>query len=67
MEKQVQVPDVSCEHCVRAIRTELSTIAGVGRVDVDVPARRLSVAFEAPATWDALAAALTDIGYPPRE
>jgi len=67
MEKQVQVPDVSCEHCARAIRTELSTITGVGRVDVDVAARRMTVQFEAPATWDALAAALSDIGYPPRE
>jgi copper chaperone CopZ len=67
VEKQVQVPDVSCEHCARAIRNELSPMPGVGRVEVDVAARRLTVQFDAPATWDALAAALTDIGYPPRE
>lgn len=37
------VPDISCGHCERAITEEVSTVAGVASVSVDLKARRVSV------------------------
>ena len=67
MEKQVSVPDVSCGHCAASIRNELSALPGVGRIEVDVAAKRLTVGFDAPATWEAIVATLAGIGFPPQE
>jgi copper chaperone CopZ len=30
------VPDVSCEHCRKAISSEVSSVAGIASVDVDL-------------------------------
>mgnify|MGYP003703151131 CR=1 FL=1 len=37
------VPGISCDHCKHAIENEVSTIAGVSRVDVDVDAKVVTV------------------------
>jgi copper chaperone len=37
------VPGISCDHCKRAIEGEVSTVAHVASVDVDVEARRVTV------------------------
>jgi copper chaperone len=31
-----RVPDVSCQHCVRAITEELRKIAGIQEIEVDL-------------------------------
>ena len=38
------VPAISCDHCKHAIETEVGAVAGVASVDVDVPARVVTVA-----------------------
>jgi copper chaperone len=43
VEKVYRVPDVSCEHCVRAITDELTKIDGVERVSVDIPTKLVTV------------------------
>jgi copper chaperone CopZ len=43
----LRVPDISCEHCERAITGALSPLAGVETVSVDIPAREVRVAFDA--------------------
>ncbi len=38
------VPGVSCDHCRAAISAEVGKIAGVRHVDVDLEAKRVTVA-----------------------
>lgn len=38
------VPGLHCAHCERAVREELSAVAGVESVDVDLESKRVTVA-----------------------
>jgi copper chaperone CopZ len=42
----LSVPDISCEHCERAITGALSPVAGVTSVDVDIPAKTVTVQYD---------------------
>jgi copper chaperone len=44
MQTSYSVPGISCEHCRVAITGEVSQVAGVGTVDVDLAAKRVTVA-----------------------
>ena len=46
--KQVilNVPDISCEHCERAITGALAPVAGVRTVRVDIPAKQVRVDYD---------------------
>lgn len=65
--KVFSVPNISCAHCVRSIKNEVSEIAGVKEVQANEQTKVVTVAWEAPATWDQIKAALTEIDYPPQE
>ena len=59
------VTGMSCEHCVNAVTSELSGLAGVSAVTVDlVPDgnSRVTVASAGPLPVDAVAAALDEAG-----
>jgi len=56
------VPDVSCEHCRHAIEGEVSQVAGVASVAVDLEARTVTVTGE-PLDDGAIVAAIDDAGY----
>jgi copper chaperone len=43
----LNVPDISCEHCERAITGALSPVDGVKSVSVDIPARQVKVDYDA--------------------
>ena len=40
------VPDISCEHCERAIKEALTPVDGVRSVRVDIPAKQVQVAYD---------------------
>ena len=63
--RSFEVPNVHCMGCVQAIKNELRELDGVASVNGDARSRMIEVEFEAPATWDAIVAALTEIEYPP--
>ena len=42
----LNVPDISCEHCERAITGALQPVAGVQSVQVDIPAKQVRVEYE---------------------
>jgi copper chaperone CopZ len=44
--KTLSVPDISCEHCERAIKGALEPLAGVQAVRVDIPAKRVTVQYD---------------------
>ena len=56
------VPDVSCEHCRTAITSEVTQVAGVSAVDVDLDAKRVTVSG-ADLDDAALRAAIDEAGY----
>jgi copper chaperone len=59
---------MTCEHCVRAVRSEVSELAGVESVDVELVAggvSTLTVTSAGPLPVDAVVAALDEAGgYP---
>ena len=63
VEKQYRVPDVSCEHCVRAITSELTAIEGIDQVDVNLDTKIVTVRSEASVSDEAILAGLDDAGY----
>ena len=42
----LNVPDISCEHCERAITGALQPVEGVRLVNVDIPARQVHVDYD---------------------
>jgi copper chaperone CopZ len=60
-ERVYEVPEVSCEHCVRAISEEVGGVAGVTAVEVDLVAKRVTVRGEA--EDGPVRTAIEDAGY----
>ena len=42
----LNVPDISCEHCERAVTNALTPLKGVRDVQVDVPTKRIRVTYD---------------------
>lgn len=62
--KTFQVPSIGCDGCVRTIQNELSTVAGVARIDADKDTKLVSVDWNSPASWQQIEQKLTEIDYP---
>jgi copper chaperone CopZ len=60
-----EIPAISCGHCVHTIKSELSELEGVRRVEASLPSRQVTVEFEDPATEAQIKALLVEINYPP--
>jgi copper chaperone CopZ len=58
------VPNITCEHCVRTIQTELSEVDGVTRVVASEATKRLEVEYSPPASEERIEALLAEIDYP---
>jgi copper chaperone CopZ len=56
------VTGMTCDHCVLSVTEEVSEVAGVERVEVDLATGRLTVAGEGFADDD-VAAAVDEAGY----
>lgn len=57
-----KVPGVSCAHCQSAITAEVSQVAGVQTVDVDLDRKLVTVSGE-PLDEAAIVAAIDEAGY----
>ncbi len=65
MEKtQYSIPNISCGHCVMAIKRELSELEGVSAVKGDATLKSVVVEWEAPATDEKIKNTLKKINYP---
>ena len=59
----ITVTGMTCEHCEKAVRAEISAIPGVSQVDVDVASGEVKILAEpAPEIAD-LQAAVEEAGY----
>ncbi|MBF0396562.1 MAG: heavy-metal-associated domain-containing protein [Desulfobacterales bacterium] len=65
MEKQtVSIPNISCGHCVMAIKNELSELKGVKKVEGSPVDKSIVVEWESPATFQKIKDFLKEINYP---
>jgi copper chaperone len=58
---EYRVDGMTCEHCVLSVTEEVSEIAGVRRVEVDLPTGRLTVVGDV--DRQSIAAAVSEAGY----
>ena len=56
------VSGMTCSHCVSSVREEVSEVAGVSNVDVDLASGRLTVSGEG-FSDDAVRKAVAEAGY----
>ena len=61
---KLHVPNISCGHCVMAIKREVGDLVGVGGVEGDPATKDVQISFQPPATLDGIKALLDEIGYP---
>ena len=60
----LSVPDVSCEHCVKAINGALGVLPGVETVSTDVPTKKVHVRYDAnQLSMEQIETTLDDVGY----
>ena len=59
----ITVTGMTCGHCAASVREEISEIAGVQQVDVDVASGRVDITSEAPLDPAAVGAAVAEAGY----
>lgn len=60
---QFNIQEMSCGHCVKAVTEAVHTVDPRAIVDVDLDTHRVNV--ETTESRAAIAAALTEAGYPP--
>ncbi|GEP48240.1 heavy-metal-associated domain-containing protein [Microbacterium saccharophilum] len=57
------VEGMTCGHCAAAVTREVSAVAGVSEVAVDVAAKTVTVTGDAMPADEAIAAAVAEAGY----
>ncbi|RRR72745.1 MAG: heavy-metal-associated domain-containing protein, partial [Candidatus Viridilinea halotolerans] len=57
------VPAISCQHCVRAVTTELNNLTGVNAVRVDLATKLVTIEHAADLAPAELVAAIKEAGY----
>jgi len=62
--KTFKVSNISCEHCVHTIESEVSEIQGVSEVKADEHSKQVTVRWDNPASWQRISEVLTEIDYP---
>jgi copper chaperone CopZ len=61
----LDVPNISCGHCERTVKSTLKPLAGIQTVQVDIPARAVTVDYDEGAVSLAeMSAALAEEDYP---
>jgi copper ion binding protein len=63
-EKAVQVPSISCGHCVMTIKREVGELEGVKSVEAEEKTKTITISWDNPATWEKIAGKLKEAGYP---
>ena len=57
------VTGMTCDHCSRSVSAEVSAVAGVTAVDVDLATGKVTVASEQPVSADKIREAVEEAGY----
>ncbi len=58
-------PDISCEHCIMAIKRAVTALPGVTYVEGDPRSKKVTVTYdEAQVDLDAIKSSMAEEGYP---
>ena len=64
--KTVNVPSISCGHCVATIEREVSEMDGVTEVKAEQTSRTVTISWDPETTdWVVIEDLMTEINYPP--
>jgi len=64
--KTVNVPGISCGHCVSTIEREVSDIDGVASVKAEERSRKVTISWDPETTdWVVIEKHMKEINYPP--
>ncbi len=58
------IPNISCNHCVHTIKTEVGELPGVKSVEADAATKVAIITFEPPASEEVIKNLLAEIEYP---
>ncbi len=64
MEKTFSVSNISCAHCVNAIKNELSELGNVVKVEGDAEQKTITVQWLSPLTEEEIRNIMKTINYP---
>jgi len=65
MEKNtLKIPNISCGHCVNAIKNELTEMKGIKSVEGNTGDKTITIEWDAPATLETIKNKLKEINYP---
>jgi copper chaperone len=62
--KKMSVPNISCGHCVMAIKRELGEVKGISKVEGDPQRKEITVTWDVPASLEKIKSTLKAINYP---
>ena len=65
--KTLNIPNISCGHCVNSIKNELEEIEGITKVEGDPNTKEITVEWENPASIESIKEILVEINYPPAD
>jgi copper chaperone len=66
MEKTVEVPNISCGHCVKTIEREVGEVNGVESVEAEQESRKVKISWDPEVTdWVVIEEVMNEIDYPP--
>jgi copper chaperone CopZ len=64
--KTVNVPNISCGHCVATIEREVGEVKGVSSVKAEQTTRNVTISWDPDATdWVVIENTMREIDYPP--
>ena len=58
-----EVTGMTCEHCVNAVKGEISQLQGVDKVDVELEGGKVTVQSDAPVDQEQIRSAVEKAGY----
>jgi copper ion binding protein len=58
------IPNISCNHCLHTIQSEVGELAGVKSVQANLDTRQAVITFDSPATEELIKRLLAEIDYP---
>jgi copper chaperone len=65
--KKLNIPNISCGHCVKTIQKELGEVSGVSKVEGNETTKEITVSWDSPATIEEIKSTLKEINYPATE
>ncbi|NJN65240.1 MAG: heavy-metal-associated domain-containing protein [Chloroflexaceae bacterium] len=61
--ERFQVPGISCQHCVNAVKKEVAALSGVQSVQVELSDKSVTVEHNGAISADTIIAAINEAGY----